>query len=172
MALQNDSGEWTITTPETAYEAHSWNDTFTTAPSGVVVFNTTLVKQKSGILNGTTSTIGASAMAEFAVADPVVAYLAKEPGYSPSASTHPEFDSGEHDIGTTKVLESVSFHSTFSSTPIVVTGYQGNDETWKGGKTSAANITTTGCDVAGEIQNTVDLVNWFAVYTNGFWEGA
>ena len=172
MALQNDSGSWTITTPETAYEAHSFNDTFTIAPSGVIAFNTTLVKLKSGILNDTTVTTGCSAMAENVVVDPIVNYLAKEPGYSASGSSHPEFDSGElAQVATTKVLEAISFNDTFSNTPIVVTGYLGNDDEWKGGKTSAANITTTGCDVACEIKGTVDGVSWFAVYTNGFWEG-
>lgn len=164
MSLENDAGIWTLTAE--TLQSRNFNDTFSISPSGVVIFAIG-DKLKSMIKDGTTSTIGVSAASE----STGVRYLAKEPGYSPSGSTHPEFDSGEHDIGTTKVLESISFHSTFSNTPEVMTGYQGNSADNKGGKTSAANITTTGCDVAGEIKGTVDLVNWFAVYTNGFWEG-
>ena len=79
-------------------------------------------------------------------------------------------DSGTLQVATTKILESVSFNDTFAAVPIVITGYYGTDADWKGGKTSAANRTTTGCDVATEIKETGDNVNWVAVYTNGFWE--
>jgi len=164
MSLENDAGIWTLTA--LTIQPRNWNETFSETPSGAIIFAVENQK-KSAILNGTTTTIGVSAFSEVTS----VRYLAKAAGYSPSGSTHPEFDSGVHDVAITKVLEAVTFHDTFSATPIVVTGYQGNDEEFKGGKTSAANITTTGCDVAGEIKNTVDLVNWFAIYTNGFWEG-
>ena len=70
-----------------------------------------------------------------------------------------------------KTVESISFNDTFTATPIVITGYEGDDPDFKGGKTSAANITTTGCDVATEFKATTeDRIQVFIIYTNGFWE--
>jgi len=166
MPLQTDADVWTITAEQSNTE--SFNDTFDNAPVDLLVFGV-VDKEKSGVEDDSVTTTQADVFSE----DTSIRYFAKEPGYDAgSASTHPEMDSDIHDIGTTKVLESVSFNDTFSSTPEVMTGYNGNDEEWKGGKTSAANITTTGCDVAGEIKNTVDNVVWWAIYTNGFWEAS
>jgi len=164
MALQTDSDEWTITTQQSNTE--SFNDTFDNAPVDLIVFAVT-DKKKSMVEEGSITTTQADVGGESSP----IRYLAKEPGYDAgSASTHPEMDSGTLQVAVTKTLEAVSFNSTFSSAPIVVTGYNGTDSDWKGGKTSAANITTTGCDVATEIKETGDNVNWFAIYTNGFWE--
>lgn len=169
--LDIDAGEWTFT-GETL-EPRNFNQTFSIAPSGVVIYGTTEDKVKSMIQLNTTSTLGVSASMEDKANPDTASYLAKEPGYSPSASgVHPEIDSGEHQITVAKTLESTTFHNTFTNTPIVITGYQGDDPALKGGKTSAANITTTGCDVASEEPkgSTANIVNWFAVYTNGFWD--
>ena len=166
MSLQTDSGSWTVTNPSGALNSVTFNDTFDNAPVDTIIFAKE-DKKKSMIDKGTITTTGCNIGAE--VAD--VRYLSKEPGYDAgSASTNPEMDSGVHTISTTKVLEAVSFNDTFTSIPIVVTGYIGDDAQWKGGKTSAGNRTTTGCDVAGEIKVAGDTVSWFAIYTNGFWE--
>ncbi|MCK5644409.1 MAG: hypothetical protein KAJ19_26655, partial [Gammaproteobacteria bacterium] len=146
MPLQTDAGEWTITA--TQENAETFNDTFDNAPVDLIVMATT-DKKKSMVEEGSISTTGADIGGETTE----VRYLAKEPGYDAgSAGTHPEMDSGTLQVAVTKVLESVSFNDTFSNTPIVVTGYYGGDTQWKGGKTSCANITTTGCDVATEIK--------------------
>ena len=167
MSLQTDADVWTVAA--TTIETESFNDTFDNAPVDLLVFGVA-DKTKSAVDSDTAvSTTQADVFSETTS----MRYFAKEPGYDAgSASTNPEMDSDIHDIGTTKVLESVSFNDTFSSTPEVMTGYNGNDGDNKGGKTSAANITTTGCDVAGEIKGTDDYVAWWAIYTNGFWEAA
>ena len=165
MALQTDADVWTVAA--TTIETESFNDTFDNAPVDLLVFG---VPDKSKTMVDSDTAV-TTTQAVVAGEPTSLRYFAKEPGYDAgSASTHPEMDSDLHSIGTTKVLESVSFNDTFSSTPEVMTGYNGNDEEFKGGKTSAANITTTGCDVAGEIKNTDDNVAWWAIYTNGFWE--
>jgi len=165
MAIQTDADVWTITAEQSNTE--SFNDTFDNAPVDLLVFGVG-DKEKSGVDSDVAvSTTQADVFSE----DTSIRYFAKEPGYDAgSASTNPEMDSDIHSVGTQKVLESISFNDTFSSTPEVMTGYNGNDDEWKGGKTSAANITTTGCDVAGEVKGTVDNVAWWAIYTNGFWE--
>jgi len=166
MSLQTDSDEWAVTDPKGSLNSVSFNDTFDNAPVDTIIFAVE-DKKKSMIDRGTITTTGCDIGAESSP----VRYLSKEPGYDAgSASTNPEMDSDVHTIGTTKVLEAVSFNNTFSNTPVVVTGYIGDDGDFKGGKTSAANRTTTGCDVAGEIKVAGDTVAWFAIYTNGFWE--
>ena len=166
MSLQTDSGSWTVTNPAGALNSVTFNDTFDNAPVDTIIFNK-LDKRKSMIEDGTITTTGCDIGAE----DADVRYLSKEPGYDAgSATTNPEMDSGVHTISVAKTLEAVSFNDTFSNTPVVVTGYIGTDTDFKGGKTSAGNRTTTGCDVAGEIKETDDTVAWFAIYTNGFWE--
>ena len=164
MPVQTDCDNWTITAAQSNTEA--FNDTFDNAPVDVVVMATT-DKKKSMAEEGSVGTAQADVGGE--VTD--IRYLAKEPGYDAgSAGTHPEMDSGSLQVAVTKVLEAVTFGDTFAAAPEVMTGYYGTDSDWKGGKTSAANITTTGCDVATEIKETGDNVNWIAVYTNGFWE--
>jgi len=166
MPLQTDCDEWTITAQQS--NAETFNDTFDSAPVDLIVMGTT-DKKKAMVEEGSISTTQADIGGEVTG----IRYIAKEPGYDAgSASTHPEMDSGTLQVAVTKILEAVSFNDTFSSAPIVVTGYCGTDSDWKGGKTSAANITTTGCDVATEIKETGDNVNWMAVYSNGFWEAS
>jgi hypothetical protein len=167
MALQTDSDVWTITAEQSNTE--SFNDTFDNAPVDLIVFG--VVDKEKSMVDADVAV--STTQADVASEDTSIRYFAKEPGYDAgSASTHPEMDSGLHSIVSAKTLEAVSFNDTFSSTPEVMTGYNGNDGQWKGGKTSAANITTTGCDVAGETKGTIDNVAWWAIYTNGFWEAS
>ena len=166
MSLQTDSGSWVVTNPGVSLNSVVFNDTFSTAPVNTIIFGK-IVKIKTMIDDGTITTTGCDIGGELANAR----YFAKEPGYDAgAANTHPEMDSGTHTVSVTKVLEAISFNSTFSNVPEVITGYMGSDPGFDGGKTSAANITTTGCDVAGEIKAGGDKVNWWAIYTNGFWE--
>ncbi len=164
---QTDSGSWTVTNPGLGFNSVTFNETFNSAPVETVVFNK-LDKRKSMIDSETAiTTTGCDIGAE----DADVRYVAKEPGYDSGSTLTPEMDSGLHTITAEKVLESITFNGTFSNAPVVVTGYQGDDALFKGGKTSAANITTTGCDVASEAKGTTeDIVAWMAIYTNGFWE--
>lgn len=167
MTLQTDSGHWTVTVA-TQWDWVTFNDVFDSTPTGAIIFGVT-DKSKSCIEPSTITTIGASATAE--VTD--VRFLAKETGYDAGgASTHPEMDSLTFQPTLEKTLEAVSFNDTFTTTPIVITGSECDDDAnYDGAKTSAANITTTGCDVATEFKGTtIDQVNIFVIYTNGFWE--
>jgi len=165
MALQTDADTESVSAE--TLETISYNDTFDSAPSYPIVFGVG-DKEKSGVLEGgTLSTTQFQGHTE----DTSLRYFAKENGYDEgSATTHPEMDSGTVQVSDTKELEAISFNDTFTAVPIVITGFNGVDDDYKGGKTSAANITTTGCDVATEIKDGSDNCNWLAVYTNGFWE--
>jgi hypothetical protein len=166
MSLQTDSDSWTVTNPGVSLNSVTFNGTFDTAPVNTIIFGV-INKSKTMIDDGTITTTGCDIGGETGPAR----YFAKEPGYDAgAANTHPEMDSDTHLVSTTKVLEAISFNSTFSNVPEVITGYMGSDAGNDGGKTSSANITTTGCDVAGEIKAVGDKVNWWAIYTNGFWE--
>lgn len=167
MSLQTDCDLATVTAA-TQWDDVTFNGTFDNAPVDTVVMSTT-DKKKSALQEGQVTTTGAKASAEVTQ----IRYLSKEPGYDAGAAgTHPEMDSGTLQVAVTKILEAVSFNSTFSNAPIVVTGYYGGDTQYKGGKNSCANITTTGCDVATEIKASGDNVNWIAMYTGGFWEAS
>jgi len=164
VALMTDADIWTITAAQSNTE--DFNDTFDSAPVDLIVAADT-DKKKSMVEEGSVTTTQADVGGEVTG----LRYLAKEPGYDAGAAgTHPEMDSGTLQVAVTKILEAVSFNDTFASAPIVITGYSGGATDWKGGKTSAANITTTGCDVATEIKVAGDNCNWVAMYTNGFWE--
>jgi hypothetical protein len=165
MTLETDSGHWTITNA-TQWDWVAFNEEFSTIPDAVIFG--VADKTKTAIDLDTIVEIGASASGETTDAR----FLAKETGYDAgSASTHPEMDSFTFSPTLEKTNEAVSFNDTFTSAPIVITGYEGDVADWKGGKTSAANITTTGCDVATEFKGaTDDVVNIFVIYTNGFWE--
>ena len=166
MALQVDVGDWTITIVQS--NAESFNDTFDEAPVDLIVMASSEDKKKSMAEKGSVSTTGADIGGEVTG----IRYLAKAPGFSEGDANQPQMDSGTLQVALTKILESVSFNDTFDAAPIVITGYYGTDADWKGGKTSAANITTTGADVASEIKETGDNCNWIAVYTDGFFDPA
>lgn len=168
MALETDVGH--DDTTEATLVAITWNDTFSNAPDEGITFALEL-KKKSMIDPGSITTTGCDVGTEGDISWGMD-WIVKEPGYDAgSSTTHPEMDSVRHAPASEKSLDSLSFNDTFTSIPVVICGYYGDDPDSKGGKVSCASITTTGCDVACEFKaDTTDYVHALAIYTNGFWE--
>ena len=133
------------------FEAETWPTAFDAAP-GVLLMSTT-DKKKSGCKNVTST--GADISCE---TTDVRVFLTEAGFEAEKADVHPERDAGQEQISSSKVYQSFTFNSTFSSTPIAVGGHEG--ATAGGKKNSFDNLTTTGGDIAGEVVN--EWVNWAA----------
>lgn len=148
--IETDLYETTVAVVK-VFEAETWPTAFGNAPYCILM--STLDKKKSGCKN-LTSTGG-----DISCETTNVRVFLYDGGFeAEKTDVHPERDGGQDQISTAKVYQSATFNSTFSTTPVVLMGHEG--ATAGGKKTSADNITTTGCDMAGEVTN--EYMNWAA----------
>ena len=140
------------------FQSETWPTAFSDAPQCILM---SLIDKKKAGCKSLTST-GGDVSCE---TDPVRVFLYDDGFEDEKTDVHPQRDGGVEQIDTSKVYQSISFNDTFDSTPIVLGGHEGT--TAGGKKVSADSITTTGCDLAGEVAN--EYVNW-CVFEIGSYE--